>query len=72
MEEIIRRLDILISRQPDELLRVSDVADILATDENRVYALINSGKLKAVKLGAKKVRRSTLNKFMADLEEGVI
>lgn len=52
----------------DELLTVPQVAKILKTNGTTVYQLIHSHKLKALKLGALKVRADTLRQFLADLE----
>ena len=52
----------------DELLTVPQVAKILKVNSTTVYALIHQKKLKALKLGALKVRLETLKEFLADLE----
>ena len=53
----------------DELLTISQVAKILKINSSSVYRLIHSHKLKALKLGALKVRLDTLKQFLADLEK---
>ena len=53
----------------DELLTLTEVAKILKINRNAVYELIGNGYIRALKLGSMKVRRSTLNAFMARLEE---
>lgn len=53
----------------DELLTLTEVAKILKVNRNAVYELIGNGYIRALKLGSMKVRRSTLNAFMARLEE---
>jgi len=52
----------------DELLTINQVAKILKINSSSVYRLIHSHKLKALKLGALKVRLATLQKFLADIE----
>lgn len=37
--------------QYPEVLSVYDVAEVLGTGKNRIYELVNSGKLKAFRLG---------------------
>jgi len=53
----------------DELLTINQVAKILKINSSSVYRLIRSHKLKALKLGALKVRLDTLKQFLADLEK---
>jgi excisionase family DNA binding protein len=48
------------------LYTVPEVAKILMVNRNYVYGLINEGKLPAIKLGAKKVRGTDLEKFLAE------
>ena len=52
----------------DELLTIKQVAKVLKTNVTVVYALIHQHKLKALKLGAWKVRATTLQQFLADIE----
>ena len=52
----------------DELLTVSQVAKVLKINNSTVYELIHQHKLKALKLGAWKVRAVTLQQFLIDLE----
>ena len=52
----------------DELLTINQVAKILKINSSSVYRLIRSHKLKALKLGALKVRAETLRQFLADIE----
>ena len=52
----------------DELLTINQVAKILKINSSSVYRLIHSHKLKALKLGALKVRAETLRQFLADIE----
>ena len=46
------------------LLTIKEVAKELKVNTNYVYRLINAGLLPYVKLGSKKVRRETLEKFL--------
>ena len=52
----------------DELLTVKEVSKRLKINAATVYQLIHQNKLTALKLGALKVRASTLDRFMADEE----
>lgn len=47
-----------------DLLTVSEVAQILKTNKNYVYALHNAGLLRFIKLGSYKIRRETLQEFL--------
>ena len=50
------------------LYTVKEVAGIMHSNTNYVYALIRRGLLPAIKLGCYKVRAETLEKFLADSE----
>lgn len=53
----------------EKLLRVEEVAEILAVGKSTVYDLIDSGELPAVKFGrAKRVRPATLAAFVEGRE----
>lgn len=52
----------------DRLLTVEQVAERLNTGKSTVYNLLNKGYLPYLVIGSKKVRESTLVKFMADFE----
>lgn len=52
----------------EQLLKVEEVAKRLDATVNSVYALIQSGKLKAMKLPTYRVRVKTLNNFIAENE----
>lgn len=52
----------------DRLLTVEQVAERLNTGKHTVYNLLNKGYLPYLVIGNKKVRESTLVKFMADFE----
>ena len=50
---------------PNELLyTISEVSKILKVNKNYVYALINDGHLKSIKLGCRKVTRKALLEFL--------
>ena len=51
-----------------ELLTVKKVSEKLKINRNAVYLLIKEKKLRTVKLGSIKVRASTLDKFIENLE----
>lgn len=48
----------------EPLYTVKEVSKILKTNVVSVYALINSGKLLSLKLGAQKIRGTDLEKFI--------
>ena len=50
------------------LYTVKEVSELLHTNTTYVYSLIKSGLLPVMKLGTYKVRRDSLNKFIADCE----
>ena len=50
------------------LYTVKEVSELLHTNPTYVYALIKAGLLPVLKLGSYKVRRESLNKFLADYE----
>ena len=52
----------------DMLLTVNEVAERLHTNKNYVYSLINSGLLRSMKLGCKKVREETLEEFLREYD----
>ena len=52
----------------EEVLTVKEVSQILKVNVHRVYDLIKSGNLRALKLGALKVRRSSLEEFLAKID----
>lgn len=50
------------------LLTVKEVSEILKVNTNYVYNLMNSGLLPYMKLGSRKVRRETLERFLAEMD----
>jgi excisionase family DNA binding protein len=52
----------------DMVFNVTEVSKLIKTNPAYVYRLINSGQLKALKLGSMKVRKSTLEQFLAQNE----
>lgn len=52
----------------DELLTVKETAQVLKVNVHRVYDLIRSGLLPALKLGSLKIRSEALCKFLRDYE----
>lgn len=52
----------------DVLYTVSEVAQILKTNVDYVYKLQRTGRLRFLKIGRLKCRRSTLEAFMAQYE----
>lgn len=54
--------------QTEMVYTVKEVAEILRCGVNFVYKLIDTGKLRCMKLGNMKVRKSTLEEFLAKWE----
>lgn len=54
--------------EADELLTVKQVSKIMKSNPNYVNRLINTGMLKCLILGSRKIRTSTLNEFLARWE----
>jgi len=52
----------------EDVLTVKEVAKILRVNPRAVYGLINSGDLPHLNLGSKKVRRTSLDKFIEEQE----
>ena len=51
-----------------ETLTVKDVFEILKINVHRVYDLVRTGMLPALKLGSLKIRKSSLEKFLEEYE----
>ena len=51
-----------------ELLTVKEVSKILKINVHRVYDLVRTGMLPALKLGSLKIRKSSLEKFLEEYE----
>ncbi|MEI6856640.1 helix-turn-helix domain-containing protein [Psychrilyobacter sp.] len=52
----------------DELLTIKEVSAKLKTNVSSVYKLIKGNQLKSIKLGSIKIRASTLDRFIENLE----
>lgn len=52
----------------DELYTVKEVSKILKVNVHKVYDLIRSGMLPALKLGSIKIRKESLNEFLKKYE----
>lgn len=52
----------------ERLYTVTEVAKILKCNPNYVYKLMNTGLLKYLVIGRRKVRETTLNNFLAKFE----
>ena len=50
----------------DELYTVKEVSKILKVNVHKVYEIINSGLLPALKLGSIKIRRESLLRFLEE------
>lgn len=52
----------------DILYSVVDTAKLLKISKNKTYELVKAGLLPGIKLGGLKIRKSTIEKFLADYE----
>ena len=52
----------------DMLYTVKETAKILRTNTDYVYSLIKKGYLKCLKLGSYKIRKKTLEEFLANYD----
>ena len=59
-----RKIDKNIDNPNELLYTISEVSKILKVNKNYVYALINDGHLKSIKLGCRKVTRKALLEFL--------
>jgi len=70
MERIEKLSSKIMNIEPidDYLLKLSDVAKVLGVNINTVGKLVNSGKLKSLNIGCRKVRKKELDRFMQEAE----
>lgn len=54
----------IIDKNEELLYTIKEVAGLLKVNKNYVYALINKGVLRSIKLGCRKVTRSALIEFL--------
>jgi len=54
------------NKQEDKLLTIEEVAEILRVSSRSVNRYIESGRLKASKLGVWRIKRSDLNRFLEE------
>ena len=54
----------LYNMENDELYTLKEVSKILKVSEKTVYRLINSGRLKATKIGQWRIKNSDLDKLI--------
>ena len=52
----------------DMLYTIKETSKILKTNTDYVYSLIKKGYIKCLKLGSYKIRKSTLERFLAQYE----
>lgn len=53
-----------VDKTENLLYTISEVAKLLKVNRNFVYALINTGHIKSIKLGCRKVTRKSLLEFL--------
>lgn len=56
----------MVNKPEDKLLTIEEVAEILRVSSRSVNRYIESGRLKASKLGVWRIRRSDLEKFLEE------
>ena len=56
----------MINKSEDKLLTIEEVAEILRVSTRSVNRYIESGRLKASKLGVWRIKQSDLNAFLED------
>ena len=68
--QLLERSDDLnqLSSKDDVLYTVAEVAKLIKTSVNNVYALIKAGLLPVLKLGGYKIRKVALDDFLAKWE----
>lgn len=55
-----------MSKQEDQLLTIEEVAEMLRVSTRSVNRYIESGRLKASKIGVWRIKQSDLNKFLEE------
>lgn len=53
-----------VDKTENLLYTISEVAKLLKVNRNFVYALINTGHIKSIKLGCRKITRKSLLEFL--------
>ena len=56
----------MLNKSEDKLLTIEEVAEILRVSSRSVNRYIESGRLKASKLGVWRIKRSDLDKFLEE------
>ena len=56
----------MTNKQEDKLLTIEEVAEILRVSSRSVNRYIESGRLKASKLGVWRIKRSDLDRFLEE------
>ena len=56
----------MVNKSEDKLLTIEEVAEILRVSSRSVNRYIESGRLKASKLGVWRIKRSDLDKFLEE------
>lgn len=55
-----------MDKNPDKLLTIEEVAEILRVSTRTVTRYIESGRLRASKIGVWRIKQSDLNKFLEE------
>lgn len=59
-----RKIDKNVDKTNELLYTISEVAALLKVNRNYVYALINEGHLRSIKLGCRKITKTSLLQFL--------
>ena len=64
MAELKKSSNEIIDTNTELLYTISEVAKLLKVNKNYVYALINGGYIRSIKLGCRKITRKALLDFL--------
>ena len=68
MAELKKSSNEIIDTNTELLYTISEVAKFLKVNKNYVYALINGGYIRSIKLGCRKITRKALLDFLEEYD----
>ncbi len=68
MAELKNSSNEIIDTNTELLYTISEVAKLLKVNKNYVYALINGGYIRSIKLGCRKITRKALLDFLEEYD----
>ena len=68
MAELKKSSNEIIDTNIELLYTISEVAKLLKVNKNYVYALINGGYIRSIKLGCRKITRKALLDFLEEYD----